>query len=62
MNETFRLSDYQIRIGKEDVIERHLHGILSADPENAENQEKAQKALDELLKEMHVRFGTIRAS
>ncbi|OIP96627.1 MAG: hypothetical protein AUK55_05370 [Syntrophobacteraceae bacterium CG2_30_61_12] len=59
MSETFRLSDYQIRIGKEDVIERQLHGILSADPENAENQEKAQKALDELLKEMRVRFGTI---
>ncbi len=32
---------------------------MSADPENAENQEKAQKALDELLKEMRVRFGTI---
>ncbi len=59
MSATFRLSDYQIRIGKEDIIERHLHGILSADPENAENQEKAQKALDELLKEMRVRFGTI---
>jgi len=59
MSETFRLSDYQIRTGKEDVIERQLHGILSADPENAENQEKAQKALDELLKEMRVRFGTI---
>jgi hypothetical protein len=59
MSETFRLSDYQIRIGKEDVIQRHLDGILSADPENAENQEKAQKALDELLKEMRVRFGTI---
>jgi len=59
MSATFRLSDYQIRIGNEDIIERHLHGILSADPENAENQEKAQKALDELLKEMRVRFGTI---
>ena len=59
MSATFRLSDYQIRIGKEDIIERHLHGILSADPENAENQEKAQKVLDELLKEMRVRFGTI---
>lgn len=59
MNATFRLSDYQIRIGNEDIIERHLHGILSADPENPENQEKAQKALDELLKEMRVRFGTI---
>ncbi|CAI9086446.1 hypothetical protein A7K93_00760 [Candidatus Methylacidiphilum fumarolicum] len=59
MNATFRLSDYQIRIGKEDIIERHLHGILSADSENAENQEKARKSLDELLKEMRVRFGTI---
>lgn len=59
MSATFRLSDYQIRIGKEDIIERHLHGILSANPENAENQEKAQKVLDELLKEMRVRFGTI---
>ncbi len=59
MSETFRLSDYQIRIGNEDIIERHLHGILSADPENAGNQEKAQKALDDLLKEMRVRFGTI---
>ncbi|WP_051328127.1 SIR2 family protein [Desulfatirhabdium butyrativorans] len=59
MSETFRLSDYQIRIGNEDIIERHLHGILSAGPENPENQEKAQKALDELLKEMRVRFGTI---
>ena len=59
MSKTFRLSDYQIRIGNEDIIERHLQGILSDDPENAENQEKAQKALDELLKEMRVRFGTI---
>jgi hypothetical protein len=58
MSETFRF-DYQIRIGNEDIIERHLHGILSTDPENAENQEKAQKALDELFKEMRVRFGTI---
>ncbi len=59
MSETLRLSDYQILIGKEDVIERHLHGILSADSENVENQEKARKALDELLKEMRVRFGTL---
>ena len=43
MNETLSLSDYQVRIGNEDVIERHLYGILSAGPENAENQEKAQK-------------------
>lgn len=59
MSETFRLSDYQIRIGSEDVIERHLHGILSDDPESGENQEKARKELEELLKEMRVRFGTI---
>ena len=59
MSETFHLSDYQIRIGNEDIIERHLHSILSPDPENIENQEKARKALDELLKEMRVRFGTI---
>jgi len=59
MSETFHLSDYQICIGKEDVIERHVHGILSADPENTENEEKAQKALNEFLKEMRVRFGTI---
>ena len=59
MSETFRLSDYQILIGKEDVVERHLHGILSDDPESSENQDKANKALEEVLKEMHVRFGTI---
>ena len=59
MSETFCLSDYQIRIGNEDVIERHLHGILSDDPEGGENQEKAKKELEELLKEMRVRFGTI---
>jgi hypothetical protein len=59
MNETFHLSNYQIFIGKEDVIERHLHGILSDDPESSENQEKAKKALEEVLKEMRVRFGTI---
>jgi hypothetical protein len=59
MSETFRLSDYQIRIGNDDIVERHLHGILSSDPENVDNQEKARKALDELLKEMRVRFGTI---
>jgi len=59
MSETFRLSDYQIRIGKEDVIERHMHGILSDDPENTENQDKAKKVLGEVLKEMRVRFGTI---
>ena len=59
MSEIFCLSDYQIRIGNEDIIERHLHVILNSDPENAENQEKAQKALDELLKEIRVRFGTI---
>ena len=64
MSETFRLSDYQIRIGNEDIIERHLHGILSDDPESSENQDnenqdKAKKALEEVLKEMRVRFGTI---
>lgn len=59
MSETFRLSDYQIRIGSEQVIERHLHGILSDDPESGKNQEKAQKKLSKLLKEMRVRFGTI---
>ena len=59
MSEAFRLSDYQIRIGNEDIVERHLHGILSSDPENVDNQEKARKALDELLREMRVRFGTI---
>ena len=59
MSETFRLSDYQIRIGNDDIVDRHLHGILSADPENVENQEKARKALDELLKEMRVRFGIL---
>src|SRR5208283_5191639 len=56
MSETFRLSDYQILIGGEDVIGRHLHSILSDDPESGKNQEKA---LDEILKEMRVRFGTI---
>lgn len=59
MSETFRLSDYQIHIGNENVMEQHLHGILSDDPESSENQDKAQKALEELLKEMRVRFGTI---
>lgn len=59
MNETFRLSDHQIRIGNEDIIERHLHSILSVDPEDVENRKKAQEALDELLKEIRVRFGTI---
>ncbi len=59
MSETFRLSDYQILIGKEDVIERHLHGILSDAPESSENQDKTKKALEEVLKEMRVRFGTI---
>ncbi|HSW63588.1 MAG TPA: hypothetical protein VLH56_09810 [Dissulfurispiraceae bacterium] len=59
MSETFRLFDYQIRIGNKDIIERHLHGILSSDPENAENQEKARKAFDERLKEMRVRLDTI---
>lgn len=59
MSEISLFSDYQIRIGNVDIIERHLRDILSTDPENAENQEKAQKALDELLKEMRVRFSTI---
>lgn len=59
MSESFRLSDYQILIGKDDVIERHIHGILSDDPESSENQDKAKKALEEVLKEMRVRFGTI---
>ena len=58
MSETFRLPDYQIRIGKEDFIERYMHGILSDDPESSENQDKAKKSLGEVLKEMHVRFGT----
>jgi len=59
MSETFRLSDYRIRIGNENVLDQHLHGILSDDPESSENQDKPQKALKELLKEMPVRFGTI---
>jgi hypothetical protein len=59
MTDAFRLSDYQILIGKEDVIERSLHGILGDNPENSENQKKAKNVLEELLKEMRVRFGTI---
>jgi hypothetical protein len=59
MSEIVRLKDYQICIGNEDIIERKLHGIISNEPENSEHQEKAKKALDELLKEMRVRFGTI---
>jgi len=43
MSETFRLSDYQIRIGSDDIADRHLHGILSADPENVENQVVLEK-------------------
>lgn len=59
MSEGFRLSDYQIRIGNEDIVERHLHGIMGSAPEDAENEEKIRMALEELLKEMRVRFGTI---
>ena len=43
MSETFCLSDYQIRIGNEDVIERHLHGILSDDPERVARTKKRLK-------------------
>jgi hypothetical protein len=59
MTDTFRLSDYQIQIGKENVIERQLQGLLGDDPESSENQDKAKKALKEVLKEVRVRFGTI---
>ena len=59
MNENFRLSDYQILIGKEDIIERHLHGILGDDLKSSENQDKLKEALEEALKEMRVRIGTI---
>lgn len=59
MDKPFSLSDYQILIGKEDVIERHLHDILSNDPKGSESQDKAKKALKEVLKEMRVQFGTI---
>lgn len=59
MTKNFKLSDYQIRIGRDDIIEQHLHGVLAVDPENSENQQKAQERLGELLKEMRVRFGTI---
>ena len=59
MNDNFRLSDYHIRIGKENIIERHLFGILNDDAESDGNQEKKKKALEEVLKEMRVRFGTI---
>ena len=60
MSDTFSLSDYQIRIGSEDIVERHLQGCLGADGNvPTESQEKARESLDELLKEMRVRFGTI---
>lgn len=59
MSETFSLSDYQILIGGEDVIEHHIHGILGDKLETAELQDKAKKRIDEFLKEMRVKFGTI---
>lgn len=59
MGNILRLSDYQIQIGKEDIIERQLKGLLSDAPESRENQNKAKKALKEVLKEVRVRFGTI---
>ncbi len=59
MSEAFCLTDYQIYIGSEDIIKRQLHGILNLDTEETESKEKAEKALDKLLKEIRVRFGTI---
>ena len=46
MSEDFRLSDYQILIGKDDVIKRHIHGILSDDPESSENQDKLHGSIN----------------
>lgn len=59
MSDDSFLTDYQLRIGSEDIIERKLHDILSLGLEETEKQDKVQKALVELLKEMRVRFGTI---
>ena len=59
MNKSFHLSDYQILIGNENIIERKINSIFNDDPEKSENQEKVRKQLDEFLKEMRVRFGTI---
>lgn len=59
MTETFRLTDYHILIGGEDVIQRHLHEIVGDDPDSEKNRMKAQEKLSEILKEMRVRFGTI---
>lgn len=59
MSKILRLSDYQILIGSEDVIKRHLCGILSGNLDSGENQEKVHEELEEVLKEMRVRFGTI---
>lgn len=59
MSETFRLSDYQIFIGKEDIIEQKVYSIRGDDSESSENQDKAKIALKDVLKEMRVRIGTI---
>ncbi len=59
MSEDFRLTDYEIRIGKENIIERHMSSISTNAPKDCEDAAKAHEELDELLKEMRVRFATI---
>ncbi len=59
MSDAFRLVDYQIQIGKENIIERQLQGLLSNEPESNENQDKIKNVLKKVLKEVRVRMGTI---
>lgn len=59
MSETFSLSDYQIRIGNDDIVDRHLHDILNNELGNTDKQKKVEMVLNDAFKEIRVRVSTI---
>jgi hypothetical protein len=59
VSESLQISDYQIRIGNDNVIDRHLQEFLSEGAVSGEHRSTAEKVLEEVLKEVRVRIGTI---
>jgi hypothetical protein len=59
MNQNFDLSKYSIKIGKENIIEQHLHSLMNNNSESDEREKKLKSKIKEILKEIRIRFGTV---
>lgn len=59
MSEPSILSEYKIIIGGRELIDSHIRKIVGDDIDKVENRKKVLEALDNYLKEMRVKIGTL---